>query len=174
MSESTDAAKQTSPCTTQSSPFAAASPGHTISTRIAPSRPPSWRCPQHPLSMLEFNNCTRRSPEGDYATARIHHAFRGRSGRVTARLGYGASFNEVYRQAGIDSGRIVHRKLIHGPDCVSYNSDPVLFVWEFSLNLFLVVMGFLGIGHNLLRRYMHFSDYLGVTCTSQACSNSAI
>jgi len=33
-----------------------------------------------------------------------------------------------------------------GPDYISYDSDPVLFVCEFSLNLYPVVMGSLGIG----------------------------
>jgi hypothetical protein len=41
---------------------------------------------------------------------------------------------------------LMHRKLSIGPDYVSYNSDPILFVSEFSLNLFLVFMGFIGIG----------------------------
>jgi hypothetical protein len=40
----------------------------------------------------------------------------------------------------------MHRKMLFSPDYVLYNSDPVLFVAEFTLNLFFVVMGFLGIG----------------------------
>jgi len=46
-----------------------------------------------------------------------------------------------------DTGQLaMHRQMIFGPDSVSYKSDPVLFVSEFSLNLFLAAMGFLGIG----------------------------
>jgi hypothetical protein len=41
---------------------------------------------------------------------------------------------------------LMHRKLPLGPDYISYDSDPVLFVYEFSLNLYLVVMGSSGIG----------------------------
>jgi hypothetical protein len=41
---------------------------------------------------------------------------------------------------------LVHKKQIFGSDYVSYNSDPVPLVLEFSLNLFFVFMGFIGIG----------------------------
>ena len=40
----------------------------------------------------------------------------------------------------------MHRKMIYGPDFVSYDSDPVLFVWELGGSLFFIVMGFLGLG----------------------------
>ena len=40
----------------------------------------------------------------------------------------------------------MHRKMINAPDYVSWASDPVLFTWEFALNIFFVVMGFIGFG----------------------------
>jgi hypothetical protein len=39
----------------------------------------------------------------------------------------------------------MHRKMVYGPDFVSYHSDPVLFVWELGGCLFFIVMGFLGL-----------------------------
>ena len=40
----------------------------------------------------------------------------------------------------------MHRKMVYGPDFVSYDSDAVLFAWELRGHLFLIVMGFLGFG----------------------------
>lgn len=40
----------------------------------------------------------------------------------------------------------IHRKMINAPDHVSWAIDPVLFMGEFALNIFFVVMGLLGIG----------------------------
>lgn len=37
----------------------------------------------------------------------------------------------------------MHRKMVLGPDFVSYDSDPVLFVWELGGDL-VFIMGFLG------------------------------
>lgn len=39
----------------------------------------------------------------------------------------------------------MHRKMPVGPDVVSYSSDPVGFLMEFDLNLFLFVIGSLGV-----------------------------
>ena len=39
----------------------------------------------------------------------------------------------------------VHRKMPVGPDAVTYSSDPVGFLIEFDLNLFLIAMGALGV-----------------------------
>ena len=39
-----------------------------------------------------------------------------------------------------------HREMITAPAHISWAIDPALFMWEFALNIFLVVMGFLGIG----------------------------
>jgi hypothetical protein len=38
----------------------------------------------------------------------------------------------------------MHRKLVFGPDFVSYDSDPVLFVWELAGALGLIVLGLFG------------------------------
>jgi hypothetical protein len=38
-----------------------------------------------------------------------------------------------------------HRKMPLGPDAVTYSSDPVGFLIEFDLNLFLIAMGGLGV-----------------------------
>jgi len=40
----------------------------------------------------------------------------------------------------------MHRKMVLGPDFVSYDSDVVLFAWELGGRLFFIVMGFLGLG----------------------------
>jgi len=40
----------------------------------------------------------------------------------------------------------IHRKMIHGPDFVSYDSDAVLFAWEIGGCVVFVVMGLLGLG----------------------------
>jgi len=46
-----------------------------------------------------------------------------------------------------ETGQLVmHRKMIYGPDFVSYGSDPVLFIWELGGSLFFLAMGFLGLG----------------------------
>jgi hypothetical protein len=50
----------------------------------------------------------------------------------------------------------MHREMINAPAYVSSATDPVLFMGEFALNLFFVVMGFLGIGsacEDLSRQY---------------------
>jgi hypothetical protein len=39
----------------------------------------------------------------------------------------------------------MHRKMPVGPDSVSYDSDPVLFVWEFGGNVFFFVMSVMGL-----------------------------
>jgi hypothetical protein len=49
-----------------------------------------------------------------------------------------------------------HREMINAPAQISWAIDPALFMWEFALNIFLVVMGFLGIGsacEDLSRQY---------------------
>jgi len=40
----------------------------------------------------------------------------------------------------------MHREMLNAPDHISWAIDPVLFTGEFALNIFLVVMGFIGIG----------------------------
>jgi hypothetical protein len=40
---------------------------------------------------------------------------------------------------------VMHRKMPLGPDAVTYSSDPVGFLIEFDLNLFLIAMGGLGV-----------------------------
>lgn len=40
----------------------------------------------------------------------------------------------------------MHREMINAPNHVSWATDPTLFMWEFALNVFFVVMGFIGIG----------------------------
>jgi hypothetical protein len=39
----------------------------------------------------------------------------------------------------------MHRKMPVGPDFVTYTSDPVGFLIEFDLNVFLIVIGTLGV-----------------------------
>ena len=39
----------------------------------------------------------------------------------------------------------MHRKMPVGPDAVTYSSDPIGFLTEFDLNLFLLAMGALGV-----------------------------
>jgi hypothetical protein len=39
----------------------------------------------------------------------------------------------------------MHRKMPVGPDAVTYSSDPIGFLIEFDLNLFLLAMGTLGV-----------------------------
>jgi hypothetical protein len=39
----------------------------------------------------------------------------------------------------------MHRKMPLGPDAVTYSSDPIGFLIEFDLNLFLLAMGTLGV-----------------------------
>ena len=39
----------------------------------------------------------------------------------------------------------MHRKMPVGPDVVTYSSDPIAFLMEFDLNLFLLAMGTLGV-----------------------------
>ena len=39
----------------------------------------------------------------------------------------------------------MHRKMPVGPDAVTYSSDPIGFLIEFDLNLFLLAMGALGV-----------------------------
>jgi hypothetical protein len=39
----------------------------------------------------------------------------------------------------------MHRKLPLGPDAVTYSGDPIGFLMEFDLNLFLLAMGVLGV-----------------------------
>jgi hypothetical protein len=49
-----------------------------------------------------------------------------------------------------------HREMINARVHVSWAIDPVLFVWEFAFNIFLVIMGFIGIGsacQDLSRQY---------------------
>jgi hypothetical protein len=46
--------------------------------------------------------------------------------------------------------------MINAPAHVSWAIDPMLFMWEFALNIFLVIMGFIGIGsacQDLSRQY---------------------
>jgi hypothetical protein len=40
----------------------------------------------------------------------------------------------------------MHRKMVYGPDFVSYDSDAALFAWQLGGRLFFIVMGFLGLG----------------------------
>jgi hypothetical protein len=50
----------------------------------------------------------------------------------------------------------IHRKMLNAPDHISWAIDPVLFMGEFALNIFLVVMGLIGIGsacEELSRQY---------------------
>jgi hypothetical protein len=46
----------------------------------------------------------------------------------------------------------MHRKMVFGSEYVSYSADPVSFMWEFSLYVYLIVMGFIGIGS----AYQHY------------------
>jgi hypothetical protein len=49
-----------------------------------------------------------------------------------------------------------HREMINAHAHVSWAIDPVLFMWEFALNIFFVVMGLIGIGsacQDLSRQY---------------------
>ena len=39
----------------------------------------------------------------------------------------------------------MHRKIVYGPDFVSYDSDFVLFAWELGGRLVFIVMGFWGL-----------------------------
>ena len=50
----------------------------------------------------------------------------------------------------------MHRKMLSVPDHISWAGDPVSFMLEFALNIFLVVMGFIGIAsacEDLSRQY---------------------
>jgi hypothetical protein len=49
--------------------------------------------------------------------------------------------------AWYETGQLaMHREMINAPADVSWAFDPVLFMGEFALNIFFVVMGLLGIG----------------------------
>ena len=49
--------------------------------------------------------------------------------------------------AWYETGQLaMHREMINAPDHVSWATDSVLFMWEFALNIFFIVMGFIGIG----------------------------
>ena len=52
----------------------------------------------------------------------------------------------------------IHREMLNAPSHVSWAIDPVLFMGEFTLNIFFVVMGLIGIGsacEDLSRQYHH-------------------
>jgi hypothetical protein len=57
----------------------------------------------------------------------------------------------------VETGQLAnHREMINAPAYVSWAIDPVLFMWQFALNIFLVIMGFIGIGsacQDLSRQY---------------------
>jgi hypothetical protein len=39
----------------------------------------------------------------------------------------------------------MHKRMPIGPDAITYSSDPILFLIEFGLNIFLIAMGGLGV-----------------------------
>jgi hypothetical protein len=40
---------------------------------------------------------------------------------------------------------LMHKRMAIGPDAVTYSSDPILFLIEFGLNIFLIAMGGVGV-----------------------------